>query len=303
MGYLLPADVRGLIGQGMVVNTDNLALLFQRYLPERVTTEEGIHQFDSQYVHEHLKRVAEAWNGRLNNSRIQRDAKAFRDRHVSAIRSAATAEGSRSCVLTITAKSRLAVGLGSASAYENGLALHHILGLPYIPGSSIKGIVLNWLLERKNWDELGNRAGIDPEDWDRVVVPVFGTQEAQGLACFWDALPSRPPKLEVDIMNPHYDEYYQEPPNSRNPTKLPGDWYQPVPVFFMTVAPGAEFDAVITLRRRSDANGPGDGLMNELSEHLMHWVKSALEDWGVGAKTRKGYGQVSVSWRQDPTCR
>jgi len=36
---------------------------------------------------------------------------------------------------------RLAVGLGLPSFFENGLTLHHIYGTPYIPGSSVKGLV------------------------------------------------------------------------------------------------------------------------------------------------------------------
>lgn len=284
MSYLLPRDVTQLIGNHGVVQTANFALLFQRYYPDSLS-------FDSQSVHAHLNRVVESWRDQLSSG-VTPAATAFAARHISAIQSFAEGSGSQCSVFTIEARSRLAVGLGSASAYENGLALHHTLGLPYIPGSSIKGIVRNWLLERQDWEELPDKAGIQPDQWDDLVEPVFGVQEAQGLACFWDAMPLAPPMFEVDIMNPHYGEYYQEPPNSQNPNKLPGDWYQPVPVFFLTVAPGAQFRSVVTLRPQHGANA---GQADELFGHLKRWVKSAMEDWGVGAKTRKGYGQVQVS--------
>lgn len=43
-------------------------------------------------------------------------------------------------------KSRLALGLGTASVFETGITLHHIYGFPYIPSSGIKGAVRSWMI-------------------------------------------------------------------------------------------------------------------------------------------------------------
>ena len=36
---------------------------------------------------------------------------------------------------------RLIVGLGNESVYETGMTFHPIYGIPYIPGSSLKGVL------------------------------------------------------------------------------------------------------------------------------------------------------------------
>lgn len=41
---------------------------------------------------------------------------------------------------------RLVIGLGDSSIYETSMTLHHIYGIPYIPGSAIKGILRHFLV-------------------------------------------------------------------------------------------------------------------------------------------------------------
>jgi len=43
--------------------------------------------------------------------------------------------------LTLKTTSRFAVGLGIPSFFENGLSFHHTYGVPYIPASSLKGLL------------------------------------------------------------------------------------------------------------------------------------------------------------------
>ena len=40
----------------------------------------------------------------------------------------------------------MVVGLGGESVYETSITLHHIYGIPYIPASSIKGVVRSWII-------------------------------------------------------------------------------------------------------------------------------------------------------------
>jgi hypothetical protein len=44
-------------------------------------------------------------------------------------------------------ESRMALGLGEAAAYETGILLHHLYGLPYVPASSLKGVVRSFLIQ------------------------------------------------------------------------------------------------------------------------------------------------------------
>ncbi|HEC91870.1 MAG TPA: type III-B CRISPR module RAMP protein Cmr6 [Candidatus Atribacteria bacterium] len=46
--------------------------------------------------------------------------------------------------LSLTLSWRLVVGLGAASVYETSMTLHHIYGIPYLPGSAIKGITRSY---------------------------------------------------------------------------------------------------------------------------------------------------------------
>ena len=43
--------------------------------------------------------------------------------------------------LVLTPEWRMVVGLGNESVYETSMTLHHIYGIPYIPGSALKGIM------------------------------------------------------------------------------------------------------------------------------------------------------------------
>ena len=45
---------------------------------------------------------------------------------------------------SLTLSWRLAVGLGNPSVYETSMTLHHIYGIPYLPGSAIKGVTRSY---------------------------------------------------------------------------------------------------------------------------------------------------------------
>jgi CRISPR-associated protein Cmr6 len=99
----------------------------------------------------------------------------------------------------------------------------------------------------------------------------FGTTEHQGAVVFFDAYPTRAPLLEADILNPHYGDYYLK-------GKPPGDYYNPIPTFFLTVAKDSEFRFAIS--------GKSEALVNNSNK----WLQRALADFGVGGKTASGYG-------------
>jgi len=181
------------------------------------------------------------------------------------------------CVLHLTnSEGRFATGLGHEHPLENGFVWHHTLGVPYLPGSSLKGMLRAWMREQEGSFVTENGQGAWKEtprisDW-------FGNQQACGRFVLLDMLPLKPPRLAVDVMTPHYGPYYQD-------GKLPGDWHSPIPIAFLTVDRGSEWQSAIL---------PSEG-QRRLGQDELVGVQRSIEEafkWaGAGAKTNVGYGR------------
>ncbi|ASJ16081.1 hypothetical protein A3L04_02795 [Thermococcus chitonophagus] len=243
----------------------------------------------------------------------------------------------------LATKSRLVVGLGDESIYETSIRLLRNYGVPYIPGSAIKGVTRAWSIEMlaellegadgfsKDFFE---RAGevqelLSKGDADgfpgkvkvpshasgelneflcafgvcndsesdvnlrgivRDIIDIFGTQDKEGSIVFFDALlvprEDEGPMdvFEWDIMNPHYGPYYQQD------NKPPGDWYNPVPVIFLTVKSGVQFLFAVAQSSTAEKN---------LTEVAWELMVGALKHHGVGAKTSLGYGRFEEKSKQN----
>jgi len=158
-------------------------------------------------------------------------------------------------------ESRFATGLGREHPIENGFAWHHTLGTPYLPGSSIKGLIRNWA---EQWDDKKTEAR-----------EILGDLGGVGRVLILDALPVGQPKLEADVMTPHYGDYYQK-------GEAPGDWLSPTPIPFLVVAAGTPFQFTLVPDTVAD------------KQHLTvvsEWLTEALQWLGAGAKTAIGYGR------------
>jgi CRISPR-associated protein Cmr6 len=116
------------------------------------------------------------------------------------------------------------------------------------------------------------------EKW-QPFFEVFGSTERAGSVIFFDAIPLEVPKFQLDIMNPHYPNYYRT--QGQNP---PADWESPNPVFFLTVTE--------TLYRFAIAARSEQG--NRLLDLAEKWLKGALADLGIGAKISADYGYWQV---------
>lgn len=113
----------------------------------------------------------------------------------------------------------------------------------------------------------------DLESEARCYQAIFGTPGGRGRVVFFDAVPIEPPTLKVDVMNPHYGDYYQQKPGVP-----PADYLSPVPVYFLTVDRGSRFAFAVA------SNEP------DLAKLTRNWLKAALADLGTGGKTSAGYG-------------
>ena len=158
---------------------------------------------------------------------------------------------------------RLIVGLGSEHVQETNMTLHHIYGIPYIPGSAVKGVLRHWWLQ-ENFGDNENRALKDEN-----FLALFGSQNLRGEVQFLDAYPEEV-HFAKDIMNPHYPNYYSgsaPPTDSQNPNPIP----------FLTVEKTSFRFAFLSKKQR-------------LLDQLKARFEDVLELKGIGAKTAVGYG-------------
>lgn len=173
-------------------------------------------------------------------------------------------------ILGANAITPLAIGLGSSSPLENGLALNKTYGTPYLPGSALKG-----LLRR-----VAQRQNVPAE----VLEVLAGTTESAGHIIYWDAwldpgsTVTKP--FQADVITTHHPKYYgqrgQEPPS---------DFDDPTPIAFVSIKPGVKF--TIALSSTSENAKP----WLDLAAKLLIW---GLRNLGVGGKTNAGYGYLDA---------
>ena len=204
-----------------------------------------------------------------------------------------------------TLTKRLVCGLGIPSLAENGIFLDRILGVPYLPGSALKGVAQDQGLMDVFPDRKDRR---NNKRMDGIFVTVFGAQAAEqgesldpywearkGHVIFLDAYPvldtgSKP--FEVDIINPHYTKYYQS-----DGENAPADYLAPKPHFFLTVRKGTTFSFAVAAKKADfimkDVHGKEQHVSvddNKICSHAKEWLQSALVYLGIGGKTRVDYG-------------
>jgi CRISPR-associated protein Cmr6 len=204
--------------------------------------------------------------------------------------------------LDVAADWRWIVGLGNASVYENGMTLHHVYGIPYIPGSGVKGMVRTWIINECFGHEKDSEEKALKNPLFKVIFGhgKLGDVEGQrGSIYFFDAFPTELPRIEPDVMNNHYQDYYE----GKTP---PADWLQPNPIFFLSVKGGKYrfqlgFKPGENGKEKIDSFGQIEALTSErfngrisaqssLLDLTEAWLKDALEHHGIGAKTAVGYG-------------
>jgi len=229
---------------------------------------------------------------------------------------------------------KLIIGLGSPSVYEISLTLNHIYGIPYIPGQTIKGVLRNYVINKffdlSEKDRLNiakkvlNKELMDFEDLKKeqkqrvykeiakekeskaleneLFKFIFGSQNNQGNIIFFDTFPDGEIKIDIDIINNHFPEYYED----KEGKVPPADWQNPRPIKFLVVK-DTPFNFFIGIKK--GINYP-DGLekfgnkksittKEELLNYVFNLLKEALEFNGIGAKTSIGYGYLSLNQEEN----
>jgi len=239
--------------------------------------------------------------------------------------------GVHGACFNVIAVAPFTTGLGNEHPLENGFAFLNPYGLPYLPGSGVKGVLRQAARELasgqwgdgKGWstdkvyqlfEGVGDkrRSVIDAHTKQPVKLSLldvlFGLESGdgdkvhvRGALSFWDVIPKiNGDSLMVEIMTPHQSHYYQQKPAAGSVS--PHDSGSPNPICFLTVPPGSSFTfhvvcdtAHLARLTRERAAGMSE-LFAEGETHwrslLQHAFEHAFEWLGFGAKTAVGYGAM-----------
>lgn len=172
---------------------------------------------------------------------------------------------------------RFLTGIGVNNRSEVGF-LFDRYGFPSLPGSGCKGVARAYALSKKSLQhpemslvDLDKKLSAEDEEYKTI----FGNQGAAGKAIFFAGIPAHTPELQVDVMTPHFGEYYTG-------DKMPKDSFAPVPLPFLVVAPKQKFLFAVGWR--------GEPLDEGRLKGACDWLREGLEWLGAGAKTSAGYG-------------
>lgn len=165
----------------------------------------------------------------------------------------------------------LGIGLNHGTGLFNetklGMDFDHTTGLPYLPASSVKGVLRSmfrtFVLENHK---------LTIKEVDNLVVAIFGSEHndnnlSQGSDIFFDAFPTAAQNglFGLDYITPHTQ----------------GEFANPIPIQFMRILPGVTFRFSFLLK---------DG-KEWTAEKKAALFKTILSTVGIGAKTNVGYGQ------------
>lgn len=193
-----------------------------------------------------------------------------------------------------TAKGRLLINQQSSVLENSGLCFHRNFGVPYIPGSAVKGAARHYAWEQwKNCSSEAEKKEIAEKIADTFGFPTgddglndfikenkirekdsYSSGSVAFLAATAQYSKKAQPKLVLEIATPHHTNYYND-----KQEKKAFDNENPVPIFFPAIEKGATFDFyIVALKDSAD----------------LDFAKKMLEEMlranGLGAKTAAGFG-------------
>lgn len=200
----------------------------------------------------------------------------------------------QNAVLFGALEGRLIVNLSDSLIQNAGICLDRNTGIPYLPGSAVKGVcrhVALAALREGRWtiDEFMTVFGSSEVDFrEKGELAAFASQvkkekqTCRGRVDFLSANPVTEPTIEVDISTVHHAEYY----GSGVEADLAKEG--PKPNSFPVVATGVRYAFCLT---SSDSR-----VTPELFAKAQQTLREAMTVHGFGAKTGAGYG-----WFRDVT--
>ncbi len=309
--YLVPRDTARLL-RDYADQCQNMSLTMGRFVPAEVINNEKLPNNHEQWRSKWMREVCERYDiaARDTDWQVLWRAKLARW-------DAATASTQR---FELRAAGRLLVGLGANSVLETGLTLQAPGGLPFIPGSALKGLARTYALltiaarlaqpikdtallalddlfalpddERAKALQAYNQAAKTPLAPDSVATDediaafraVFGSTSVAGACRFHDAvLSGLPPGEYATLFEVDVMTPHFRKYYESEGDRPPSDDDNPNPILFLTVAAGCRFGFAVAPR-------PGAPDSQALTEIATRWLFEALQEMGIGGKTAAGYG-------------
>ena len=173
--------------------------------------------------------------------------------------------------------------LKSKGSIYSGFSFDYVTGLPYIPGSSVKGILKSVFPRKEDTKDDINQQKM--EYIKSLLKPGLSDKEVYGLKdnifedndVFLDAYPCPTSKkntkqrcLALEFITPHSDIIKN-----------------PIPINCLKVKPGISFEFGFYLNDCQLSDGPQITIKEKIE-----LFKTILTDVGIGAKTNVGFGQL-----------
>ena len=192
--------------------------------------------------------------------------------------------------------SPLAIGLGNKGSFETGFTFLRPYGVPYVPGSSLKGLVRQVAAEQWGLLELLRNANYRPDmtlldlkkslgkgqltDELKLWYDAFGSPDGSAAVDFWGLWPNSSDLsfVEGDVLTPHAVGYYDRTKAGSN-IPAPAGKDDPVPVHYLTVKTGIKMTSAWVCGT------------DWLKEEVVRLIKVGLTEHGIGAKTTADLGR------------
>jgi CRISPR-associated protein Cmr6 len=203
-------------------------------------------------------------------------------------------------------------GLSSGHSSETGMILDRNTGCPFIPASSIKGVLrvayaLN--LAKENPELVINNEVDDTHlrkyfgDMHTKNYTIPDKNRTRGQLVILDAYPVNVPELKQDIMNPHYGAYYEQKGAPKTYVG-PVETESPVPIKFLVVGKDCEFVFRCFLQPLVSGAKNDNTVTDEDINAIRAMFDTAFSTLGFGSKTAIGYGRFTrlkdkTAWSQD----
>ena len=173
--------------------------------------------------------------------------------------------------------------LKSKGSIYSGFSFDYVTGLPYIPGSSVKGVLKSVFPTKEDTKDDINQQKM--EYIQSLLKPVLSDEKIYGLKdnifedndVFLDAYPCPTSKkntkqqcLALEFITPHSDIIKN-----------------PIPINCLKVKPGISFEFGFYLNDCQLSDGPQITIKEKIE-----LFKTILTDVGIGAKTNVGFGQL-----------
>ncbi len=191
-------------------------------------------------------------------------------------------------IFEIEAQTRVLLGTGNASVFEFGFNLSYPWGVPYIAGTSLKGLLSSYLARHggnawwKNSEKLSVKSDAQVELFGGTREETVNNPKSYvGSLVFHDAklaawtARGKGDWFDMDIITSHHALYYGE-------KRLPDATENPIPIKIAALCPGLRFLVVIQ----------GPEAHRKFARKIL--LEALLEE-GIGSKTSVGYGRFAYA--------